>query len=59
MLDETGAIRQRYDVAEARWTPQGCCSSREHCTPGADGVFVVPPGISQQRVDFSGELGAT
>ena len=57
-LDETGAIRQRYDVAEARWTPQGWLFLQGALrTFGADGVFEVPPEyFAQRRVNFSENL---
>jgi lipopolysaccharide export system permease protein len=57
-LDATGAIRQRYDVAEARWTPQGWRLLQGSLrTFGTDGVFVTPPEYFEQRqVEFSERL---
>jgi lipopolysaccharide export system permease protein len=57
-LDENGAIRQRYDVAEARWTPQGWMLLQGSLrTFGAEGIFKVPPEyFAQRRVDFSEHL---
>jgi lipopolysaccharide export system permease protein len=58
VLDETGAIRQRYDVAEARWTPQGWVLLQGVLrTFGADRLFVTPPEyFEQRREDFSERL---
>jgi lipopolysaccharide export system permease protein len=57
-LDATGAIRQRYDVAEARWTPQGWWLLQGSLrTFGPDGLFVTPPEyFEQQQVEFSERL---
>jgi lipopolysaccharide export system permease protein len=57
-LDENGAIRQRYDVAEARWTPQGWVLLQGSLrTFGVDGMFVTPPEyFEQRREDFSEHL---
>jgi lipopolysaccharide export system permease protein len=58
VLDENGAIRQRYDVAEARWTPQGWVLLQGSLrTFGADGIFVTPPEyFAQRQEDFSEHL---
>jgi lipopolysaccharide export system permease protein len=49
-LDGAGAIRQRYDVAEARWTPQGWLLLQgARRIFGTDGVFAVPPEYFDER----------
>jgi len=57
-LDATGAIRQRYDAAEARWTPQGWQLLQGSLrTFGTDGAFVTPPEYFEQRqVEFPERL---
>jgi lipopolysaccharide export system permease protein len=54
-LDASGAIRQRYDAAEARWTPQGWILLQGmRRTFGTDEVFITPPEyFAQRQVDFA------
>jgi lipopolysaccharide export system permease protein len=54
-LDATGAIRQRYDAAEARWTPTGWWLLQGvRRTFTADEAFLAAPEYFEQRqVDFA------
>jgi lipopolysaccharide export system permease protein len=54
-LDASGAIQQRYDVAEARWTPTGWWLYRgSRRTFGATETFIGAPEYFEQRqVDFA------
>jgi lipopolysaccharide export system permease protein len=57
-LDATGTIRQRYDVAEASWEPQGWVLRRGTVRVfTADGVFAGPPEeFVERREDFPERL---
>jgi lipopolysaccharide export system permease protein len=53
-LDATGAIRRRYDAAEARWDPQGWVLQQGTLRAfETDGAFAGPPeDFVQRRFDF-------